>query len=59
MHLRAKRFAVLMCAAVMAVCTGCASMGVRDTEGLDNGKDLAAGREKMLSQSKKKADAPG
>ncbi len=56
MHLRAKRFAVLMCAAVMAVCTGCASMGVRDTEGLDNGKELAAGREKMLSQSKKKAD---
>ena len=56
MRLKANKLAALLCAAMMTVATGCASLGVRDTEGLDNGKEPPVGIKGKSLDIKKKSD---
>lgn len=57
MHLKANKLTALLCAVMMMASAGCASLGVRDTEGLDNGKEPPVGiKDNGLNFKKKTED---
>ena len=52
MRIKARKFTALLCAVVMTACTGCAKLGIKDTDGLDNGKEP-----RLTAKTAKSADS--
>ncbi|WP_295158273.1 CapA family protein [uncultured Ruminococcus sp.] len=49
------KLTALLCAVLMTALTGCGNLGIKDTDGLDNGKEPGAGHAAAVSK-KQKAD---